>query len=99
MSEDLFWTNCNLRVGDRVDSWHMPVELRWSNVAYNIDKTVVTESRENRDAWSEEFVQTYKDELYSTNFACKWRFQYSVPMWTNQLISLCVHCTEQPPAW
>ena len=38
------------------------------NVAYNIDKTVVTESRENRVAWSEEFVQTYKDELCSTNF-------------------------------
>ena len=68
VSEDLFSTNCNLRVGDRVDSWHMPVELRWSNVAYNIDKAVVTESRENRVAWSEEFVQTYKDELCSTNF-------------------------------
>ena len=85
VSEDLFSTSCNLRVGDRVASWHMLVELRWSNVAYNIDKTVVTESRENHDAWSEEFVQTCKDELYSTNF--------------DQLISLCVHCTEQPPAW
>ena len=46
----------------------MPVELRWSSVAYNIDKTVVTESRENRVAWSKEFVQTYKDEICSTNF-------------------------------
>ena len=68
VSEDLFSTNCNLRVGDRVDSWHMPVELCWSNVAYNIDKALVTESRENRVAWSEEFVQTYKDKLCSTNF-------------------------------
>ena len=50
VSEDLFSTNCNLRVGDRVNSWHMPVELRWSNVADNIDKAVVTESRENRVA-------------------------------------------------
>ena len=66
--EHLFSMNCDWRAGDRVDSWHMPVELRWSNVAYNIDKTVVTESRGNRVAWSEEFVQTYKDELCSTNF-------------------------------
>ena len=70
-------------------------------VAYNTDKAVVTESRENRVARSEEFVQTYKDKLCSTNFklCVKRRFQYLVPMWTNQLISLCVHCTEQPLVW
>ena len=49
-------------------TWHIPGELRWSNVAYNIDRAVVTESQEHCDAWSEEFVQTCKDELCSANF-------------------------------
>ena len=55
-------------MGDSVDSWHIPVELHWTNVAYNIDRAVVTESQEDCVAWSEEFVQTSKDELCSTNF-------------------------------
>ena len=55
--EYLFSMNCDWRVGDRVDSWHMPVELRWSNAAYNIDKAVVTESLEDSVARSEEFVR------------------------------------------
>ena len=64
-SEDLFLVKCNLRVGDRVDSWHKPVELCWNNVAHNIEKPVATESREERITWSEEFTLTYTDELCS----------------------------------
>ena len=60
-SEDFF--SANLRVGDRVDSWHMPVELCWNNVAHNIEKPVATESREERIAWSDEFMVSYTDEL------------------------------------
>ena len=63
MSEDLFSANCNMRVGNRVDSWHMPVELCWNNVAHSIEKPVATESRDERIAWSEEFMLTYTDEL------------------------------------
>ena len=63
MSEDLFSANCNMRVGNRVDSWHMPVELCWNNVVHNIEKPVATESREERIAWSDEFMVTYTDEL------------------------------------
>ena len=51
MSEDLFSANCNLHVGDRIDSWHMPVGLRWTDVVHNIEKPVATESREKRIAW------------------------------------------------
>ena len=49
-SEDLFSAKCNLRVGDRVDSWHMPVELCLNNVVHNIEKPVSTDSREERSA-------------------------------------------------
>ena len=52
-------------MGDRVDSWHMPVELCWNNVAHKIEKPVAAESREERIAWSEEFTLTYTDELCS----------------------------------
>ena len=44
MSEDLFSANCNLRVGDRVDSWHMPLELCWNNVAHDIEKPAATKA-------------------------------------------------------
>ena len=64
--EHLFSMNCDWRAGDRVDSWHMPVELRWSNAAYNIDKAVVTESLE--DSVARSVCRTYKDELCPTNF-------------------------------
>ena len=63
MSEDLFSDKCNLRVGDRVDAWHMPVELCWNNVVHNIEKPVATESREERIALSDEFMVTYTDDL------------------------------------
>ena len=29
ISEDLFPDHCELRIGDRVDSWHLPVEFKW----------------------------------------------------------------------
>ena len=58
MSEDLFSDKCNLRVGDRVDAWHMPVELCWNTVAHSIGKPVATESRGERSAWSDEFKLT-----------------------------------------
>ena len=48
MSEDLFSANCNLRVSDRVDSWHMPLELCWNNVAHDIEKPAATKSRDER---------------------------------------------------
>ena len=34
-----------------------------NNVANNIEKPVATESREERIAWSDEFMVTYIDEL------------------------------------
>ena len=99
MSEDLFSDKCNLRVGDRVDAWHMPVELCWNNVANGIDKPVATESREERIAWSDEFMLTYTDELCSPDFKLCMQEAvsalHSVPMWTNQLILLYVLCMEQ----
>ena len=58
MSEDLFSANHNMRVGDRADSWHMPVELCWNTVAHSIGKPVATESRGERSAWSDEFKLT-----------------------------------------
>ena len=48
MSEDLFSANCNLRLSDRVDSWHMPLELCWNNVAHDIEKPAATKSRDER---------------------------------------------------
>ena len=68
MSEDLFSANCNLRLSDRVDSWHMPLELCWNNVAHDIEKPVATKSHGECIAWSDEFMVTYTNELCSPDF-------------------------------
>ena len=65
-SEDFF--SANLRVGNCGVFWYMPVELCWNNVTHNIEKPVSTESREERNAWSDEFMVTYTDELCSPEF-------------------------------
>ena len=44
MSEDLFSANCNMRVGDRVDSWHMPVELCWNNVVHSMRNQLLSKA-------------------------------------------------------
>ena len=53
---------------DRVDVWHIPVELCRNSVALSIEKPVATESREERISWSDEFMLTYTDELRSPDF-------------------------------
>ena len=93
MSEDLFSANCNFRVGDRIDSWHVPVELCWANVPHKIEKSVATEGREELIAWSDEFMLTYTNELYSSDFmlCVREQFLHSILTRTDQLIALHVH--------
>ena len=68
MSEDLFSANHNMRVGDRADSWHMPVELCWNTVAQNTEQPFAAKSQEECIAWSDEFLLTCTDELWSPDF-------------------------------
>ena len=38
ISEDLFPDHCELRIGDRVDSWHLPVEFKWKQAGRMTDQ-------------------------------------------------------------
>ena len=46
VSEPLFPSHCELCVGDRVDSWHLPVEFKWKQVGRIADKPAQVESYE-----------------------------------------------------
>ena len=68
VSEPLFPSHCELCVGDRVDSWHLPVEFEWKQVGRIADKPAQVESYEDCIVWSENCSFTYKQELDSDDF-------------------------------
>ena len=68
ISEDLFPDHCELRIGDRVDSWHLPVEFKWKQAGQMIDQPDQRESYESCIVWSEDCLPSYKQELESDSF-------------------------------
>ena len=68
VSEPLFPSHCELSVGDRVDSWHLPVEFKWKQVGRIADKPAQVESYEDCIVWSENCSFTYKQKLDSNDF-------------------------------
>ena len=65
ISEDLFSIHCELRIGDRVDLWHLPVEFKWKQADRMIDQPYQRESYESCTVWSEDCLPSYKQELES----------------------------------
>ena len=68
ISEDLFSAPCELRVGNWVDSWHQPVEMKLTKVGRTADKLAQVENSEERIVWSEACLPNYIHELASDNF-------------------------------
>lgn len=71
LSDELLLQPHLLRVGDRIDSWHMPVELKLQSSGQ--DKSPVPEEMkgEDRIVWSEDLVQTFKEEIEKDIFKQK----------------------------
>lgn len=66
---DVLLTNFDLRVGDRVDSWHLPVEVTWkkNNDSMNVDNDATQQGGE-KIVWTDECANVYKNELESDEF-------------------------------
>ena len=67
ISEDLFSAPCELRVGNWVDSWHQPVEMKLTKVG-RTDKLAQVENSEECIVWSETCLPNYIHELASDDF-------------------------------
>ena len=65
ISEDLFSVHCELRIGDRVDLWHLPIEFKWKQADRMIDQPDQRESYESCTVCSEDCLPSYKQELES----------------------------------
>ena len=68
ISEDLFSAPCELRVGNWVDSWHQPVEMKLTKVGQTTDKLTQVENSEECIMWSEACLPNYIHELASDDF-------------------------------
>ena len=65
ISEDLFSVHCELRIGDRVDLWLLPIEFKWKQADRMIDQPDQRESYESCTVCSEDCLPSYKQELES----------------------------------
>jgi exonuclease III len=61
--------NCDFLVLDEVFSWHLPVQLRWTQSnKKQLNFSLAASKTEERLAWSEDNEQIYRNELESTMF-------------------------------
>eukprot|EP00745_Piridium_sociabile_P008852 TRINITY_DN16023_c0_g1_i11.p1 TRINITY_DN16023_c0_g1~~TRINITY_DN16023_c0_g1_i11.p1 ORF type:complete len:135 (+),score=10.08 TRINITY_DN16023_c0_g1_i11:92-496(+) len=70
ISKELFSSECRLHVGDRVDSWHLPVEYVWKKSVECTSDSTQRENEEECIIWSEDHLLEYVQELDSHECFC-----------------------------
>jgi hypothetical protein len=61
-------SNFDLKVGDCLHSWHLPVEVTWNTMNNQIEGENAKQQREEKILWSEENATVYENELESDDF-------------------------------
>eukprot|EP00745_Piridium_sociabile_P040619 TRINITY_DN784_c0_g2_i2.p1 TRINITY_DN784_c0_g2~~TRINITY_DN784_c0_g2_i2.p1 ORF type:complete len:579 (+),score=61.48 TRINITY_DN784_c0_g2_i2:324-2060(+) len=61
-------SNFELKVGDCLHSWHLPVEVTWNTMNNQIEGENARQQREEKILWSEENATVYENELESDDF-------------------------------
>jgi len=69
LSEELLLTNlCSMKVCDRIDSWHLPVEFSLQSESRSAEAPVGDGHGEDRIVWSDDLLANFTEEILSSDF-------------------------------